>query len=175
MVIVEPTETGHRAMTASYQAFRIVVNGDAHTIEADGDTPLLWILRDRLGLTGSKYGCGSGYCGACLVHLNGAPVPSCTLPLSAVGDQAVVTIEGLDPEGLHPVQRAWISERVPQCGYCQAGQIMRAAALLSATPSPTDAQIRDGMQPQICRCGTYNRILRAVRVAATLAREDRGE
>lgn len=151
---------------------RLRVNGERREVEASPDTPLLWVLRDHLGLTGTKYGCGHGYCGSCVVHLDGAAVPSCMVPVRTVGDAEIVTIEGLHPEGGHPAQIAWAREHVPQCGYCQAGQIMRAAALLATNRSPSDDQIRDTMRANICRCGTYNRILRAVRTAAAIARED---
>jgi aerobic-type carbon monoxide dehydrogenase small subunit (CoxS/CutS family) len=135
-------------------------------VSAAPDTPLLWVLRDDLALTGTKFGCGIGQCGACTVHLDGVAVRSCQLPLSAVGAKKVVTIEGLAPAGgLHPVQAAWIAEDVPQCGYCQAGQILAAAALLKRTPKPTDAQI-DAAMTNICRCGTYVRIRAAVHRAA---------
>jgi aerobic-type carbon monoxide dehydrogenase small subunit (CoxS/CutS family) len=141
---------------------RIVVNGQEHTIDGDPDTPLLWALRDTLGLTGTKYSCGSGLCGACTVHLDGHPVQSCTFPVSDVGDQQVTTIEGLSPDGDHPVQQAWVAERVPQCGFCQPGQIMAAAALLAENPTPTDADIDAALQGNLCRCGTYQRIRRAI-------------
>ena len=142
------------------------VNGKRRRVALPADTPLLWALRDALGLTGTKYGCGAGLCGACTVHLDGQAVRSCMTPLSAVGDKQVVTIEGLSPDGNHPVQRAWIAEDVAQCGYCQAGQIMTAAALLRATRRPTDAQIDDALSGNLCRCGTYQRIRAAVHRAA---------
>jgi isoquinoline 1-oxidoreductase subunit alpha len=144
------------------------VNGQARTVEADPDKPLLWVLREDLGLTGTKFGCGIGACGACTVHLNGEPVRSCSLPLGAAEGADIVTIEGLGvsvgmPEGtLHPLQRAWIEAQVPQCGYCQAGMIMAAASLLKRTPKPTDADI-DAAMTNLCRCGTYPRIRRAIR------------
>jgi isoquinoline 1-oxidoreductase alpha subunit len=147
------------------------VNGQARAVDADPDKPLLWVLREDLGLTGSKFGCGIGACGACTVHVNGEPVRSCSLSLGAAEGADIVTIEGLGasagvPDGiLHPVQRAWIDVQVPQCGYCQAGMIMAAAALLQDTPAPTDAQIDAGMT-NICRCGTYNRVRRAIHLAA---------
>jgi aerobic-type carbon monoxide dehydrogenase small subunit (CoxS/CutS family) len=144
----------------------LTVNGKPRSVSAAPDTPLLWVLRDDLALTGTKFGCGIGQCGACTVHLDGVAVRSCQLPLSAVGAKKVVTIEGLAPAGgLHPVQAAWIAEDVPQCGYCQAGQILAAAALLKRTPKPTDAQI-DAAMTNICRCGTYVRIRAAVHRAA---------
>ena len=142
------------------------VNGSRRRISLPADTPLLWALRDALGLTGTKYGCGAGLCGACTVHLDGQPIRSCMTPVSAVGDKQVITIEGLSPDGNHPVQRAWIAEDVAQCGYCQAGQIMAAAALLRATRRPTDAQIDDALSGNLCRCGTYQRIRAAVHRAA---------
>lgn len=131
------------------------------------DAPLLWVLREHFRLTGTKYGCGHGLCGACTVHLNGAAVRSCLVPLSAVSGQTVTTIEGLAAEAAHPLQQAWIDEQVPQCGYCQSGQIMQAAALLAQIPHPSDAQIVAAMDGNLCRCGTYQRIRRAIRRAAT--------
>jgi aerobic-type carbon monoxide dehydrogenase small subunit (CoxS/CutS family) len=144
----------------------IQVNGRSRGVEVPPETPLLWVLRDELGLTGTKYGCGIGACGACTVHLAGQPMRSCSLAASAVGDRAVVTIEGLSPELRHPVQQAWIEEDVPQCGYCQAGQIMSAAALLARVAQPTDQQIDDAMSGNLCRCGTYSRIRQAIHRAA---------
>ena len=143
-----------------------IVNGAAVTTDADPDTMLLWVLREHLGLTGTKFGCGAGVCGACTVHLDGQPVFSCLTPLAAVDGQPVTTIEGLSEPDDHPLQRAWIDEQVPQCGYCQSGQIMRAAALLRDNPAPTRAEILDFMSTNLCRCGTYNRIVRAVQRAA---------
>ena len=142
------------------------VNGATRAVDADPAMPLLWALRDLLGITGTKYGCGIGACGACTVHLNGQAVRSCITSIGDVGDQEVTTIEGLSPDGTHPVQRAWIANNVPQCGYCQAGQIMQAAALLKETPKPTDQQITDAMSGNICRCGTYQRIRAAIKQAA---------
>jgi isoquinoline 1-oxidoreductase subunit alpha len=144
----------------------LLVNSSRRRVSLPADTPLLWVLRDALGLTGSKYGCGAGLCGACTVHLDGKPIRSCVTPVSAVGHKPVITIEGLSPDGKHPVQRAWIAEDVAQCGYCQAGQIMAAAALLRATPRPTDAQIDVALSGNLCRCGTYQRIRAAVHRAA---------
>jgi isoquinoline 1-oxidoreductase alpha subunit len=144
----------------------LTVNGRSRRVSLPPDTPLLWVLRDTLGLTGTKYGCGIGQCGACTVHLGGAAVRACVTPVGSVGARPVVTIEGLSPNGSHPVQRAWLAEDVPQCGYCQAGQIMTAAALLHANPHPTDAEIEVAMQGNLCRCGTYQRIRRAVKRAA---------
>jgi aerobic-type carbon monoxide dehydrogenase small subunit (CoxS/CutS family) len=142
------------------------VNGRARQVDADPSTPLLWILRDVLNLTGTKYGCGIGQCGACTVHLDGAAVRSCATPVGSVGDRAVTTIEGLSADGSHPVQRAWIAENVPQCGYCQSGQVMSAAALLSTHRTPSDAEIDAAMSGNLCRCGTYDRIRRAIHRAA---------
>ena len=144
------------------------VNGSTRAVDADPDMPLLWVLRDLLHLTGSKFGCGIGACGACTVHLNGQAVRSCITRIGDVGDQEVTTIEGLSPDGTHPIQRAWTQHNVPQCGYCQAGQIMQAAALLKETPKPTDQQITDSMSGNICRCGTYQRIRAAIKDAAEL-------
>jgi aerobic-type carbon monoxide dehydrogenase small subunit (CoxS/CutS family) len=143
----------------------LIVNGRTHSVDADPRTPLLWVLREQIGLTGTKYGCGAGLCGACAVHLNGALVRSCQIPLEAAKDQRVTTIEGLSPDGDHPVQRAWIAENVPQCGYCQSGQIMAAVDLLARNPHPSDAQIDEAMS-HVCRCGTYRRIRRAIHRAA---------
>jgi aerobic-type carbon monoxide dehydrogenase small subunit (CoxS/CutS family) len=142
------------------------INGRTERIEAEPETPLLWVVRDFLDLTGTKYGCGIGQCGACTVHLDGQPVRSCAMPVSAVGDREVTTIEGLSPDAAHPVQKAWIAEDVPQCGYCQSGQVMAAAALLRDTPRPSDADIDRAMAGNICRCGTYDRIRRAIHRAA---------
>lgn len=151
------------------------VNGKPATVDVPPDMPLLWVLRDELDLKGTKYGCGVSQCGACTVHLNGAPVRSCSTPVSAVEGAQVVTIEGLSADGEHPVQRAWEELDVPQCGYCQAGQIMSAAALLARTPKPTDAQIDAAMNGNLCRCGTYLRIREAIqRAAASTATESSG-
>jgi aerobic-type carbon monoxide dehydrogenase small subunit (CoxS/CutS family) len=147
--------------------YHLTVNGRRHAVRALPDVPLLWILRDTLGLTGTKYGCGIGVCGACTVHLDGAAARSCTLPIERVGNRAVTTIEGLSPDGRHRVQRAWEAEDVPQCGYCQAGQIMSAAALLATHPHPTDQEIDQAMSGNLCRCGTYGRIRSAIHRAAT--------
>ena len=144
----------------------IWVNGHAREVHVAPETPLLWVLRDTLGLTGTKFGCGVGACGACTVHVDGEPTRSCQLPVSALGARKVVTIEGLSQDGRHALQRAWAEEDVPQCGYCQAGQIMSAAALLARTPAPSDADIDRAMSGNICRCGTYQRIRRAIRRAA---------
>ena len=146
--------------------FTLDVNGRPQTAEADGEMPLLWVLRDLLQFTGTKYGCGIGMCGACTVHLNGQAVRSCQTDVASAVGQKIVTIEGLGQNGLHPVQKAWIAEQVPQCGYCQSGQIMSAAALLAEHPTPTDAQIDDAMTGNICRCATYFRIRKAIHRAA---------
>jgi isoquinoline 1-oxidoreductase subunit alpha len=151
--------------------YTITVNGKPRTVDVPGDMPLLWVLRDTLDLKGSKFGCGMAQCGACTVHIGGSPVRSCILPVSSVAGKSVTTIEGLSPEATHPLQRAWVELDVPQCGYCQAGQIMSAAALLAAKPRPTDADIDGAMQGNICRCATYNRIRAAIHRAAELNAE----
>lgn len=150
-------------------SFPLVVNGRSGIVDVPGDTPLLWVLRDTLGLTGTKFGCGIAACGACTVHLDGRPVRSCVVPMSAAAGRRVTTIEGLSPDGRHPVQRAWIAEHVPQCGYCQSGQIMSATALLASNPHPTDSDIDNAMSGNICRCGTYVRIREAIKQAAQSA------
>lgn len=142
----------------------ITVNENRHDVDAAPDTPLLWVLRDHLGLTGTKFGCGAALCGACTVHLDGEPVRSCSLPLDAVGSRRITTIEGLSADRTHPVQRAWIEEQVPQCGYCQPGMIMAAAALLAEVKRPSDADI-DSAVTNICRCGTYARVRKAIHAA----------
>lgn len=149
-------------------SFQLKINKKKFTVEADPNMPLLWALRDIIGLTGTKFGCGIAQCGACTVHLNGEAVRSCALPISAVGDGEVVTIEGLSENGDHPVQKAWEEVDVMQCGYCQAGQIMSAAALLNKNPNPSDEEISTAMNGNICRCGTYVRIREAVKKAATM-------
>jgi len=146
----------------------ISVNGKPQSVDADPDTPLLWVLRDHLALTGTKYGCGMALCGACTVHVDGMPVRSCALPLKALDGKAITTIEGLSKDSSHAVQRAWIELDVPQCGYCQSGQIMSAAALLRINPAPSDADIDAALAGNICRCGTYLRIRKAIRRAAEL-------
>ncbi|MEY3136644.1 MAG: hypothetical protein RL580_376 [Pseudomonadota bacterium] len=146
------------------------VNGRSIEVDVDPQTPLLWVLRDTVGLTGTKYGCGMALCGACTVHLDGEPIRSCVTPVSAIGDQKITTIEGLSKDRSHPVQQAWMEIDVPQCGYCQSGQIMSAAALLAKTPKPTDADIDAAMAGNICRCGTYQRIRAAIHRAAELAK-----
>jgi isoquinoline 1-oxidoreductase subunit alpha len=144
----------------------ITVNGQQQTIDVHPDMPVLWVLRDVLGLTGAKYGCGIGACGACTCHLDGEAIRTCITPVSAVTGKKVTTIEGLSTDLSHPVQKAWLAEDVPQCGYCQAGQIMSAAALLSKKVSPTDADIDEAMEGNVCRCGTYQRIRQAIKRAA---------
>ncbi len=146
--------------------FTLNINGENRTVEVDPATPMLWVLRDHLQLVGTKYGCGIAQCGACTIHLEGVAIRSCQLPVSAVKNQEVTTIEGLSENGDHPVQKAWLEHDVPQCGYCQAGQIMSAAALLTATPHPTDSDIDSAMNGNICRCGTYTRIKKAIKMAA---------
>ncbi len=146
--------------------YSLNVNGTARAVEAEPDTPLLWVLRDTLGLTGTKFGCGAGLCGACTVHLDGEAARACATPVTEAQGKRIVTIEGLSPSGTHPVQRAWVAEQVTQCGYCQPGQIMQAAALLAKTPAPSDTQIDEAMQGNLCRCGTYPRIRRAIHAAA---------
>lgn len=147
--------------------FNLNINGKNVEVDVDPDTPMLWVLRDHVKLVGTKFGCGIAQCGACTVHLNGVAVRSCSVPVSSVGNQAITTIEGLSENGDHPLQKAWIEHDVPQCGYCQAGQIMNAAALLAQNPSPTDEEIERGMNGNICRCGTYVRIRAAVKTAAS--------
>jgi isoquinoline 1-oxidoreductase alpha subunit len=145
---------------------KLIVNGIEQTVEVASDTPLLWVLRDTLELTGTKFGCGEGVCGSCTVHLDGEPIRSCITAVGEVADHEITTIEGLSPDGSHPLQQAWIAERVSQCGYCQPGQIMQAAALLVQNPHPTDDDIDNEMSGNICRCGTYQRIRRAIHRAA---------
>lgn len=147
-------------------AYSLNINDDSHAVEAEADMPLLWVLRDLLMLTGTKYGCGIGQCGTCTVHLDGKAVRSCTLPISSVGASRITTIEGLSRNGTHPLFDAWLTEQVTQCGYCQPGQIMSAAALLEANPHPTDTDINVAMAGNLCRCGTYRRIRRAIHQAA---------
>lgn len=146
--------------------FTIKINGKKQQVDVSPDTPMLWVIRDHLNYLGTKYGCGIAQCGACTIHLDGVATRSCSLPISAVGDKAITTIEGLSENGDHPVQKAWIEHDVPQCGYCQAGQIMSAAALLEEKPTPTDKEIENAMNGNICRCGTYIRIKAAIKTAS---------
>ena len=146
--------------------FRLNINGTIREVNADPSTPLLWILRDHLDLVGTKYGCGIAQCGACTVHLNGTTVRACQLPVASLESEKIITIEGLSEQGEHPVQKAWIAHDVPQCGYCQAGQIMSAAALLASNSNPSDEDIDAAMRGNICRCGTYTRIKKAIKTAA---------
>lgn len=152
------------------KTFRLTVNGAAKTIDADPEMPLLWVLRDLIGLRGTKFGCGLGLCGACTIHLDGVPTRACITAISTVGTQKITTIEGLSADGTHPVQKAWMEEDVPQCGYCQAGQMMTAAYLVAQQPEATDEQVVQAMSGNLCRCGTYHRIRRAVRRALELKR-----
>jgi len=146
--------------------FTLNINGKNQQVDADPDTPILWVLRDHVQLVGTKYGCGIGQCGACTVHLNGTAIRSCSVPVSAVEDKKILTIEGLSENGDHPVQQAWLEHDVPQCGYCQAGQIMNATSLLKNNPAPSDAEIDAAMNGNICRCGTYTRIKKAIKTAS---------
>lgn len=158
-------------MNFSMTEFTITVNNKKYTVNAEGKTPLLWILRDTLGFTGTKYGCGIAQCGACTIHLDGVAIRSCSLPISAVDHKKITTIEGLSQQCDHPVQLAWIEESVPQCGYCQAGQVMSAAALLNKNKNPSDAEIDAAMNGNICRCGTYIRIRKAIHRATAMLNE----
>lgn len=146
--------------------YTISVNGKSHQVDADPDTPVLWVLRDNLGLAGTKYGCGIAQCGSCTIHLNGEAIRSCALPISQVSENEITTIEGLSEDGTHALQNAWREHDVPQCGYCQAGQIMNAAALLSKNPNPSDSDIDQAMNGNLCRCATYVKIKAAIRTAA---------
>jgi isoquinoline 1-oxidoreductase alpha subunit len=146
--------------------FNVSINGKKHKVDIDPTTPLLWVVRDHLKLVGTKYGCGIAQCGACTVHFNGSAVRSCQVPISSVANNEITTIEGLSEKGDHPVQKAWLEHDVPQCGYCQAGQIMAAASLLKNNPSPSDNEIENAMNGNICRCGTYNRIKAAIKTAS---------
>ena len=147
--------------------FNLNINESEHNVDVDSNTPMLWVLRDHIKLVGTKYGCGIAQCGACTVHLGDNAVRSCQLPVSAVGEQKITTIEGLSEHGDHPVQKAWLEIDVPQCGYCQAGQIMSASALLKRNPNPSDEEIESAMNGNICRCGTYTRIKKAIKTAAS--------
>ena len=149
----------------------LTINGQSYFADAPPDTPLLWLIREELRLTGTKYGCGSGLCGSCTVHIDGRAERSCLVTVGEVGSALITTIEGLDPASSHPVQRAWIEHQVPQCGYCQSGQIMQAAALLAANPNPSNEQIVEAMNGNLCRCATYSRIVGAVKRAAEIMRE----
>ncbi|PZX55541.1 (2Fe-2S)-binding protein [Algoriphagus chordae] len=146
--------------------YTLTVNGGSKEVDAAADMPLLWVIRDLLGMKGTKFGCGQSLCGACTVHLDGVAIRSCSIPISEVGDGQITTIEGLSENGDHPVQKAWIQHIVPQCGYCQSGQIMNAASLLNSNPNPTDEEIEQGMEGNLCRCGTYNRIKEAIVTAS---------
>jgi aerobic-type carbon monoxide dehydrogenase small subunit (CoxS/CutS family) len=162
-----------RRVAAGREVKRVIklnVNGQVVEVDVEPDTPLLWVLRDTIGLTGTKYGCGMALCGACTVHMDGEPIRACVVPVSAVGEQKITTIEGLSKDRSHPVQKAWIELDVPQCGYCQSGQIMSAVALLAKNPKPTDADIDSAMAGNLCRCGTYQRIRAAIHRAAGLAK-----
>jgi len=152
-------------------AVRFTLNGKPQTVDTAPAMPLLWVLRDTLGMTGTKFGCGMALCGACTVHIDGQPVRACVTPISSVASKRVTTIEGLSPDRKHPIQQAWIEEDVPQCGYCQSGQIMTAAALLAKTANPSDADIDEAMRNNICRCGTYQQIRKAVHLAAEMKRK----
>jgi isoquinoline 1-oxidoreductase alpha subunit len=142
------------------------LNGSTVSVQAEPDTPLLWVIRDEVGLTGTKFGCGAALCGACTVHLNGSPIRSCQTPVSAVAGKNVATVESLSADNSHPLQKAWIKHQVPQCGYCQSGQLMSAAALLASNKNPSDSDIDNAMSGNLCRCGTYNRIRAAIKDAA---------
>jgi len=155
-------------MEGSMSSYTLKVNGQTYEVEALEDTPLLWVLRDNLGFTGTKYSCGIGQCGACTVLMDGEPTRSCMLPVSMVGERAIITIEGLSEDGGHPVQKAWLDEHVTQCGYCQAGQILNAVAMLEKTPNPSDEDIDAAMKNVLCRCGTYQRIRKAIHTAAEM-------
>lgn len=148
--------------------FDLLVNGERHQVDVDPDTPILWVLRDALNLVGTKYGCGIAQCGACTIHVEGAPMRACSIPVATLAGKAITTIEGLSKKGDHPLQQAWREHDVPQCGYCQAGQIMNAAALLANNSNPSDAEIDATMQGNLCRCGTYNRIKAAIHTAAKM-------
>lgn len=146
--------------------FKLKINGKSYAVDVDSTTPILWVLRDHLQLVGTKYGCGIAQCGACTIHINGSATRSCQIPISAVADNEITTIEGLSEKGDHPLQKAWLEHDVPQCGYCQAGQIMTASAFLKSNPNPTDVEIENAMNGNICRCGTYTRIKAAIKTAS---------
>ena len=165
-LVADRSRGGPQAVPSPHMPYRIMVNGQARTVDAPAETPVLWALRDDLGLTGTKFGCGIGSCGACTVHLDGQPARACSLPISAVGDKRITTIEGLVTPIMRALQRAWIAEDAPQCGYCQSGQLMSAAALLARVPKPSDADIDSAMAGNICRCGAYQRVRRAIHRAA---------
>lgn len=168
--VVSPTKVNFKTIfpkfviqiSLSMAEYILTINGKSHTTNAPEDMPLLWVLRDLLELRGTKFGCGAGLCGACTVHLEGAAIRSCSFPVSAVGSQAITTIEGLSENGDHPLQKAWQEHGVPQCGYCQTGQIMNAAALLKQNPKPSETEVEQAMQGNLCRCGTYTRIKSAI-------------
>lgn len=147
--------------------FNLTINGESRQVDVDPSTPMLWVLRDHFQLVGTKFGCGIAQCGACTIHVSDVAIRSCQLPVSAVGDQKITTIEGLSENGDHPVQKAWLEQDVPQCGYCQAGQIMSASALLKSNPNPSDEEIDQAMNGNICRCGTYIRIKKAIKTASS--------
>jgi aerobic-type carbon monoxide dehydrogenase small subunit (CoxS/CutS family) len=173
LTFLNEEKEGEEPMAVKSETIQLSVNGRKYTVEAPTDTPLLWVLRERLGLTGTKYGCGIAQCGACTVLADGAAIRSCVTPVSSAVGKEIVTIEGLAADRSHPLQRAWIAEDVPQCGYCQSGQIMAAAALLARKKEPSDADIDAAMSGVLCRCGTYQRIRRAIhRAAALSAKED---
>lgn len=151
-------------------AFTLSVNGKTHNVDVEPETPLLWVLRDTIGLTGTKYACGIAQCGVCMVHVDGQPVKSCNVNAASVVGKKITTIEGLSPDGSHPVQKAWVQHTVPQCGYCQSGQIMAAAALLARSPNPTDREIDAAMADNLCRCGTYLAVREAIHTAAKMTR-----
>jgi isoquinoline 1-oxidoreductase subunit alpha len=167
--VFAPAGPPERAGARNHLMIKITVNGTPHQLDVEEDTPLLWVLREEIGLTGTKFGCGIAACGACTVHVNGEAMRSCSVQIGSVDGADITTIEGLSPDSGHPVQQAWLSEQVPQCGYCQSGQIMAAAAFLKTNPNPTDADI-DANLTNICRCGTYQRLRRAVHRAAALMR-----
>ena len=166
-----PAPAIHPGPRTIISIMNLKINGSARSYDGDPDMPLLWYLRDDLRLTGTRFGCGAGLCGACTVHVEGTAVRACQTPMKTLQNKSVTTIEGLSADGTHPVQRAWVAANVPQCGYCQSGQIMQAASLLQKTPTPTDADIDRAMSGNICRCGTYQRIRAAIKSAATGGRE----